>query len=151
MGPNVSISWHPLRSAWLACDLQQTQILSRLSPLIYSMLGTSFGATVRQMHNENGNYMEVYHLLHIRNVYIGVKIKSSESVFVTYFFELLCISTFAPYPVLQHTENKKGLYYSALYDGHVTYLSRSVPTIWTVYQNRRFVIFYFIYNPNSSS
>jgi len=84
------------------------------------------------MHNEMVTTWRsgVYHLLHICHVYIRVRIKSSASVFVvTYFFKLPCLATFGPHPVLQHKENKKGLCYSALYNGHVTYLSRSVPTI----------------------
>ena len=71
----------------------------------------------------------VYHLLYKCHEYIGVRIISSALVFVTYFLKPPCISTFAPFPVLQHKENNKYSYYSALYDGHVTYLSRSVPTI----------------------
>lgn len=40
---------------------------------------------------------------------------------------------------------------TALSDGDVTYLCSAVPPIWTVYQNRGFVILYFIYDTNSSS
>ena len=49
----------------------------------------------------------VYHLLHICHVYIGDRIKSSASVTVTCFLKLPCVSTFAPYQMLQHKENKE--------------------------------------------
>jgi len=49
----------------------------------------------------------VYNLLHICHVYIRDRIKSSASVIVTYFLKLPYVSTFAPYQMLQHKENKK--------------------------------------------